>query len=184
MKIFNLSLLLLAIVLFSSCERSPSPADKKATKETITLFRSLYKLQNQGVMYGHQDDLMYGRTWWYEKDRSDTKDFTGDYPAVAGFELGHLELGNERSLDSVSFEQIAEQIKIHYQRGGVITLSWHANNPLTMQIPDTLRRRQHGTAWDVSSKEVVASILPEGTPLLNPSLMISLISTIRPRHSF
>jgi len=162
MKIFNLSLLVLAVVLFSSCERSPSPADKKATKETVTLFRSLYKLQNQGVMYGHQDDLMYGRTWWYEKDRSDTKDFTGDYPAVAGFELGHLELGNERSLDSVSFAQIAEQIKVHYQRGGVITLSWHANNPLTMQIPDTLRQRQHGTAWDVSSKEVVASILPEG----------------------
>lgn len=104
-------------MLFSSCERSPSPADKKATKETVTLFRSLYKLQNQGVMYGHQDDLMYGRTWWYEKDRSDTKDFTGDYPAVAGFELGHLELGNERSLDSVSFAQIAEQIKVHYQRG-------------------------------------------------------------------
>jgi mannan endo-1,4-beta-mannosidase len=105
---------------------------------------------------------MYGNTWWYEKDRSDTKDFTGDYPAVAGFELGHLELGNERSLDSVSFAQIAEQIKAHYNRGGVITISWHPNNPLTMQIKDTLSRRQYGTAWDVSSKEVVASILPGG----------------------
>ena len=52
-------------------------------------------------MYGHQDDLMYGYTWWYEKGRSDTRDFTGDYPAVAGFELGHLELGDERSIDSV-----------------------------------------------------------------------------------
>lgn len=162
MKIFNLSLLVLAVVLFSSCERSPSPADKKATKETINLFRSLYKLQNEGVMYGHQDDLMYGRTWWYVKGRSDTKDFTGDYPAVTGFELGHLELGNERSLDSVSFARIAEQIKVHYRRGGVIAISWHANNPLTMQIPDTTSRRQHGTAWDVSSKEVVASILPGG----------------------
>ena len=79
-----------------SCAKLPSPADKLATKETVTLFRSLYKLQNEGVMYGHQDDLMYGRTWWYEKNRSDTKDFTGDYPAVAGFELGHLELGDER----------------------------------------------------------------------------------------
>jgi mannan endo-1,4-beta-mannosidase len=135
-----------------------------ATKETITLFRSLYKLQNEGVMYGHQDDLMYGRTWWYEKDRSDTKDFTGDYPAVAGFELGHLELGDERSIDSVSFAQIAEQIKVHYKRGGIITISWHAKNPLTIQLPDTSTRRRsmHGTAWDVSSKDVVASILPGG----------------------
>lgn len=31
-------------------------------------------------MYGHQDDLMYGSNWWYEKDRSDTRDFTGGYP--------------------------------------------------------------------------------------------------------
>jgi mannan endo-1,4-beta-mannosidase len=105
---------------------------------------------------------MYGSKWWYEKDRSDTKDFTGDYPAVAGFELGHLELGNERSLDSVSFVQIAEQIRVHYKRGGVITISWHPNNPLTMQLPPDKSRRQGGTAWDVSSKEVVASILPGG----------------------
>ena len=162
MKILNFALLPAFILLFNSCEKAPAPADKKATGETVNLFRALYELQSKGVMYGHQDDLMYGRTWWYEKDRSDTKDFTGDYPAVAGFELGHLELGNERSLDSVSFAQIAEQIKVHYQRGGVITVSWHANNPLTMQIPDTMSRRQYGTAWDVSSKEVVASILPGG----------------------
>jgi mannan endo-1,4-beta-mannosidase len=162
MKNLNLLLPLTIIALCSFSEKLPVPADKKATKETVKLFQLLYELQNKGLMYGHQDDLMYGSTWWYEKDRSDTRDFTGDYPAVAGFELGHLELGNERSLDSVSFAQIAEQIKAHYQRGGVITISWHANNPLTMQIPDTLSRRQYGTAWDVSSKEAVASILPGG----------------------
>ncbi len=150
------------MVAFISCETAPKPADPNATKETVSLFRSLYRLQDKGVMYGHQDDLMYGSTWWYEKDRSDTKDFTGDYPAVAGFELGHIELGNERSLDSVSFSQIAEQVKAHYKRGGVITISWHINNPLTMQIPDSSGNRMHGTAWDVSSKEVVSSILPAG----------------------
>jgi len=162
MKNFKLLVLLTFIPLSSFGEKLPVPADKKATKETVRLFQSLYELKNKGVMYGHQDDLMYGNTWWYEKDRSDIKDITGDYPAVAGFELGHLELGNERSLDSVSFVQIAEQIKAHYRRGGIITLSWHAENPLTMQIPDIRSKRQGGTAWDVSSKEVVASILPEG----------------------
>jgi mannan endo-1,4-beta-mannosidase len=105
---------------------------------------------------------MYGYKWWYEKDRSDTKEITGDYPGVAGFELGHIELGNDRSLDSVSYVQIADQIKVHYKRGGIITISWHANNPLTMQINDTLHGWQHGTAWDVSSKEVVSSIFPGG----------------------
>jgi len=162
MKSFIISIFFTGLTVCTAYGKDPSPADKKATKETVNLFRSLYRLHNKGVMYGHQDDLMYGSTWWYEKDRSDTRDFTGDYPAVAGFELGHLELGNERSLDSVSFSQIAEQIKAHYKRGGVITISWHADNPLTMQDPASKSRRQGGTAWDVSSKEVVASILPGG----------------------
>lgn len=162
MKKFNLSILLTLIPVLIFGEKLPVPADKKATKETVKLFQALYELKNKGVMYGHQDDLMYGTTWWYEKDRSDIKDLTGDYPAVAGFELGHLELGNERSLDSVSFAQITEQIKAHYNRGGIATLSWHADNPLTMQIPDIRTKRQGGTAWDVSSKDVVASILPGG----------------------
>jgi mannan endo-1,4-beta-mannosidase len=157
---------LTAALFFSSiCSYSqnlPIPADKKATKETVLLFQSLYQLKNKGIMYGHQDDLMYGYKWWYEKDRSDTWDAVGDYPAVAGFELGHIELGNERSLDSVSFTQIIEQIKTHYNRGGVITLSWHPNNPLTMQTFDTKPKWPNGTAWDVTSKEVVSSILPGG----------------------
>lgn len=158
----------ISLILFSVLTASllygkkPSPADKKATKETVSLLRSLYELQKKGIMFGHQDDLMYGTTWWYVTGRSDTKDFTGDYPAVAGFELGHLELGHERSLDSVSFTQISEQIKAHYKRGGVITISWHPDNPLTMQDTASKSRRQGGTAWDVSSKEVVASILPGG----------------------
>lgn len=162
MNKLNLSLIIILLALCSFGQKPPVPSDKKATKETIRLFQSLYELQKKGVIYGHQDDLMYGSKWWYEKDRSDTKDFTGDYPGVAGFELGHLELGNERSLDSVSFSQMAEQIKAHYLRGGVITISWHPDNPLTMQIPDIRTKRQGGTAWDVSSKEVVASILPGG----------------------
>ena len=160
----NLFLLFAIILLCLSgfSKKQPVPSDKKATKETVSLFQSLLRLQKIGIMYGHQDDLMYGYSWWYEQDRSDTKDFTGDYTAVAGFELGGIEIGNARSLDSVSFLQMAEQIKAHYKRQGVVTISWHPFNPLTMQIPEVKSRRQGGTAWDVSSKEVVASILPNG----------------------
>jgi mannan endo-1,4-beta-mannosidase len=144
--------------------KTVAPADPNATKETVALFRSIWDLQQKGIMYGHQDDLMYGRTWWYEKDRSDTKDFTGDYPAIAGFELGDIELGKTRSLDSVDFTQISEQIKSHYKRGGIITVSWHLNNPLTIQLPAESRKGKP-TAWDVSSDKVVASILPGGDNL-------------------
>jgi mannan endo-1,4-beta-mannosidase len=162
MKNITLTITLFCIALSSYTQNLPLPADKRATKETIILFRSLYELKNKGIMYGHQDDLMYGYNWWYEKDRSDTRDVVGDYPAVAGFELGHIELGNERSLDSVSFTQIIEQIRVHYNRGGVITISWHPNNPLTMQTTAGLPKWPQGSAWDVSSKDVVSSILPGG----------------------
>jgi mannan endo-1,4-beta-mannosidase len=162
MKSLKLLLVLILITGYVSGQKLLFPSDKNATKETVALFRSLFELKNKGVIYGHQDDLMYGFTWWYEKDRSDTKDFTGDYPGVAGFELGHLEHGVDRSLDSVSFSQMTDQIKAHYRRGGVVTLSWHPDNPMTMKEKDTPSHGRNGTAWDVSSKEVVASILPGG----------------------
>lgn len=127
------------------------PADPKATKETVRLYQNLIKLQKQGLMFGHQDAVPYGNGWMYEKGRTDVKDVCGDHPAVYGWELGHLELGEKYSLDSVYFDKIKEGIKEVYGRGGVNTISWHLRNPLT-----------GGTAWDVSSKEVVASILPGG----------------------
>jgi mannan endo-1,4-beta-mannosidase len=151
MKTWISAVMIFWTLLVNAQPKTWLPADPQATPEAGKLFARLMGLQQKGVMYGHQDDLMYGFTWWYEKDRSDIKDLTGDYPAVAGFELGHLELGHERSLDSVSFAQIREQIRIFHQRNGIITISWHPDNPLTGK-----------SAWDVSSKEVVRSILPEG----------------------
>jgi mannan endo-1,4-beta-mannosidase len=162
MKLLKLSIILIALAPESFGQKLPLPSDKKATRETVILFQSLNELKNRGIMYGHQDDLMYGYNWWYENDFSDTKEATGDYPAVAGFELGHIELGNDRSLDSVGFAQITEQIKKHYLRGGVVTISWHLNNPVTMPLKVKGSPWQTGTAWDVSSKEVVSSLLPGG----------------------
>ncbi|QGY44278.1 hypothetical protein GM418_11610 [Maribellus comscasis] len=147
----NIFLFALLISGVTSYAAKPVPADKKATKETIKLYQNLLKLQHERMMFGHQDDLAYGIGWIYEKDRSDVKDVCGDYPAVYGWELGHLELGDPYSLDSVHFDKIQEWIKTVYKRGGVNTISWHLRNPLT-----------GGTSWDTSSKQVVKSILPGG----------------------
>ena len=126
------------------------PADKKATKETIALYHNLKKLLNEGIMFGHQDDLAYGVGWKYEPGRSDIKDVTGDYPAVYGFELGRLEIDQPVNLDSVPFDKMKSFIRDAYDRGGVITLSWHLNNPLTGK-----------TAWN-PAPGTVASVLPGG----------------------
>lgn len=70
MRLFNnlcLSLVLLLPTMTMAQEKRP--ADPKATKEAVALFDRLMKLQDKGVMYGHQDDLMYGYEWWYEEGR-------------------------------------------------------------------------------------------------------------------
>lgn len=130
---------------------SELPSDKKATRETIALYNNLKKLVNKGTMFGHQDDLAYGVGWKYEDGRSDIRDVTGDYPAVYGWELGHLEIDRPHNLDSVPFNRMQQFIKAGYERGGVITISWHLNNPLTGK-----------TAWD-PAEGTVTSVLPGGS---------------------
>lgn len=126
------------------------PIDKKATQQVINLYHNLKKLEQKGIMFGHQDDLAYGVGWKYIPGRSDVKDVTGDYPAVYGFELGRIELDRAVNIDSVPFNKMRNYIKNIYERGGVITLSWHLNNPLTGK-----------TAWN-PGPGTVASILPGG----------------------
>ena len=116
------------------------------------LMERLDTLRQKGYMFGHQDDPFYGLTWEYQKDSSDVKNVCGDYPAVMGFELGGIEMGDVKSLDSVPFTKITEEIINHYNRGGIVTISWHPRNPLT-----------GGTAWDVSDSTVVKSIIEGGS---------------------
>jgi len=150
-------LLLVFILGFAvSCGSSQSavsgngPADQNATKETRALYNNLFKLREKGFMLGHQDDLAYGVHWRYEEGRSDVKDVTGDYPAVYGWDIGRIENKAEKNLDGVPFDKMRQYIKEIYDRGGISTISWHTNNPLTGK-----------DAWD-NAPGTVASILPGG----------------------
>jgi Glycosyl hydrolase family 26 len=125
-------------------------SDKQATPETKAVYKNLYQLIGRNILFGHQDDPCYGVGWKYNEGRSDIRDVTGEYPALYGFDLGRIELGLAYNLDSVPFEKTRLFIREAYERGGLITLSWHLNNPLT-----------GGTAWD-NKPGAVASILPGG----------------------
>jgi hypothetical protein len=139
---------LLFVVAWATAQDGPT--DKGATRETIHLYRQLKKLPPKGFLFGHQDDLAYGVGWKYIAGRSDIKDVTGDYPALYGWELGRIELDHAVNIDSVPFDKMKEFIRQAYYRGGVITISWHLNNPLT-----------GGTAWQ-PAPGTVASVLPGG----------------------
>ena len=136
------------------CKQTP------ATK----LIERLNALAKKGVMYGHQDAPFYGLTWEWEDGRCDVKETCGDFPAVMGFELGGIEMGDAKNLDSVPFTRMREEIIAHHERGGIVTISWHPRNPLTtiMGGGPAGQKFPEGTAWDVSSTEVVKSILPGG----------------------
>lgn len=164
-RIVTLLLMLLAGVTVGA--RGWEPADPEATSQAKELFQRLLTLQKKGTMYGHQDDLLTGRTWINEKGRSDTKEAVGDSPAVAGFELGELELGYSKSLDGNAFSDISERIRWFHKQGGIITVSWHVVNPVSSQWPGIKEPNGAGSAWDVSMLSAdginaVRNVLPGG----------------------
>jgi mannan endo-1,4-beta-mannosidase len=144
------------LICFLLCSVDPSAygqlmklSDPNATPETRALYHHMEKLRSTGTMFGHQDDLAYGIGWKYQTGRSDVKSVTGAYPAVYGWDLGHIEIGDTFNLDTVSFVKMKAYIKKVYQSGGINTLSWHLNNPVNGK-----------TAWDTSN--TVSQIIPGG----------------------
>ncbi len=144
-------------LIFQGCPRVPRNVDDDIPANHV-LASKLAGLADSGkVMYGHQDDLSYGHSWkvedWENDDleRSDIKDVSGEYPSVIGFDLGGIELGNKENLDGVPFGLIRKATLKHIARGGAVTYSWHLRNPLT-----------GGDSWDISSDQVVASVLEGG----------------------
>ena len=123
--------------------------DKNATEETKALFANLWKIADTGWMFGHHDDLWYGRYWYDEAGNSDTKAVCGDYPAV--FSVDFAEIMDDRHNSSAN--AIRRRVILEArERGEVILACAHLNNPKT-----------GGDSWDNSSNEVVKEILREGT---------------------
>ncbi|MDC7171048.1 glycoside hydrolase family 26 protein [Phocaeicola dorei] len=132
---------------------SASELQKSKTDEAQALLTTLKTVsQKNHFLFGHHDDPVYGIGWIGDKNRSDVKSVCGDYPAIMSFDLGRIELGGDKNLDNVPIERLRHEIIAQYERGGMVSLSWHADNPVTGK-----------DAWDVSDSTVVASVLPGGT---------------------
>ena len=151
MKSIRFLLLLYIVSISTAVGAANNPKRTTMTRETKILKTNLIKTAQKGIMFGHQDDTNYGNTWKYENNRSDIKDVCGDYPAVMGFDLGHIELNDNKNLDGVPFDRIRIEAVKQFKRGGLVTLSWHPGNIVTGK-----------SAWDVSDSTVVASILAGG----------------------
>ena len=126
-----------------------SLVDKNATDETKALYANLWTIAEKGFMFGHHDDLWYGRYWYNQPGQSDTKAVCGDYPGVFSVDFGAIMDGRN---DPNGECAIRRRVIIEaYDRGMVVTACCHLNNPLT-----------GGDSWDNSRTDVVKSILTEG----------------------
>lgn len=138
-KSVKLFLLIIFLVL-PELKAQRIPIDKLATNETKRLYNNLFKLSEKGFMFGHQDDSAYGIGWKNIDGESDIKKVLGQYPAVLGWDLGHIELDSATNLDGVPFEKMRKYIQYVHEMGGVNTITWHLRNPLNGK-----------SAWDVDS---------------------------------
>jgi mannan endo-1,4-beta-mannosidase len=124
------------------------PVDSLLTKETKALWINLRKIRGKGILFGQQDANLSGINWKLTPDSSDIKTLTGTYPAVYGYELAGI--GNSVNMDSIPFALIKQRMTEAFDRGGINTVTWHMNNPVT-----------GGNAWDVTP--AVGQILPDSS---------------------
>ncbi|WP_037348934.1 glycoside hydrolase family 26 protein [Sediminibacter sp. Hel_I_10] len=152
---------LLTVLILVSCQslytggyKKPSLVDKKISKSSKLLRKRLFSISKKGFAIGHQDCTSYGIGWKNSEYQNITKcdvyDMVEKYPAVYGFDIGKIENGQDNNIDGVPFSEMKDLIIDAHQNGGIVTVSWHPDNPTT-----------GGNSWDQTP--TVANILKGGT---------------------
>ncbi len=129
-----------------------SEAERERTEQATQSLRNTLRALSQEARFllGHEDSTAYGVGWSQDPDRSDVKSLCGSHPAVHGWDLFRLEIGQPENGDGVNFELMRTRIRQAHQRGGINTISWHVDNPVS-----------GGNAWDNSTR-AVEHIVPGG----------------------
>lgn len=126
--------------------------DKDATSLTKALYRNLKNIQGEGkVLFGHQDAILYGRSWVGDNDRSDVKDVTGSHPAVIGLDFEKVTSPDQQQFEKAK-ESLVMAVSDTYKRGGISTFAWHASNPAN----------DGSFYWEKDPVKVIPDILPDG----------------------
>ena len=159
MKIPFYVLVVVIVLLLNACKplynqeySKPILVDTKSKRTVKKLHRKLYYVARTGFGVGHQDDMAYGVGWKHDQTtdayQSDVQMVTGKLPGVFGFDIAGIENEDSLNIDGVPFTLMRELMIKAHQSGGAVTISWHANNPVT-----------DGDSWDLTP--AVADILTD-----------------------
>ncbi|WP_420573201.1 glycoside hydrolase family 26 protein [Kordia sp.] len=140
-KHYKTFIIVLVVLQFASCTSlydatytKPVLVDQKLSKETKRLHKKLFMISKAGFAIGQQDATAYGIGWkkidnaniW----RSDMHDVSGSFPSIYGFDIAKIEFDSKKNIDSVDFGVMRNLIVEAHKKGGLITISWHAYNPV------------------------------------------------------
>lgn len=151
-------------------------ADKKASAETVALYRYLSAVPKAGrVIYGHENDAHHKMFRPDGGSESDTKDVTGSLAGIVGFDALSL-VGDEQRLDDCEWnmgktyvDKMVEITKKAAAEGAIITLSMHMPNFALVErraavTGSTPENRDHYINYTthIAEGNVVHRILPGG----------------------
>jgi mannan endo-1,4-beta-mannosidase len=126
--------------------------DKHATGETKALHSNLRKLSKDHTLFGHQHATEYGHGWYGGENKSDVKSVVGSHPAVIGVDLSGFSGRSPEEIEKAKAD-VRKTVIDTYNRGGVVTVSWHFSNPVS----------KGGFYWvDSVSVPAVQHIIPGG----------------------
>ncbi|MCR4033771.1 MULTISPECIES: glycoside hydrolase family 26 protein [Flavobacterium] len=104
--------------------------DRNATKETKNLYQNLKTISKSHILFGHQHALEYGHGWSNEPNKSDVKLVTGSHPAVVGIDFSDFSGQSKEQIENAK-TTLRKNVVDTYERGGITTVSWHFNNPVS-----------------------------------------------------
>ena len=142
--------------------------DPGATKETKNLYANLIRLSKDHVLFGHQHATEYGHGWVGDENRSDVKSVTGSHPAIIGVDFSGL-YGRADSMIEKEKASLRKNISETYNRGGVTTVAWHFNNPVS----------KTNFYWnDSTAAAAVKNIIPGGSHHEKYKTILKTIATL------
>ena len=153
--------------MYNSSYKKPFLADTKSSVSVKKLHKRLFYISKSGFGVGHEDTTAYGIEWNCMEApkiaKSDVNEVVGDFPVVYGFDISKIELDHSKNIDGVPFDAMRELIVDAYRKGGIITISWHADNPIS-----------GGDSWDKTP--AVIDIIGNGSQIKKYDIWIGRVA--------